>query len=78
MGVEEFEQAIMRSMLGVERKTGLRNAKDRQNVALHEAGHAVVSTAVERLLVGWPTVEKLSIVPRSKGSLGRAPRWPYN
>ncbi|XVF05373.1 hypothetical protein REPUB_Repub05bG0166400 [Reevesia pubescens] len=39
-------------------------------VARHEAGHAVVGTAVANLLSGQPRVEKLSILPRSGGALG--------
>lgn len=39
-------------------------------VARHEAGHAVVGTAVANLLPGQPRVEKLSILPRSGGALG--------
>jgi len=39
-------------------------------VARHEAGHAVVGTAVANLLPGQPQVEKLSILPRSGGALG--------
>lgn len=39
-------------------------------VARHEAGHAVVGTAVAKLLPGQPCVQKLSILPRSGGALG--------
>ena len=41
-------------------------------VARHEAGHALVSTAVSALLPTAPPVEKLSIIPRSGGALGCA------
>jgi len=39
-------------------------------VARHEAGHALVCTAVARLVPAMPEVEKLSIIPRSSGALG--------
>lgn len=73
VGVEQFEQAVMRSMMGVEKRSGRMNTQDSRNTALHEAGHAVVSTAVSRLIARYPTVEKLSIVPRANGALGCAP-----
>lgn len=37
---------------------------------LSQVGHALVGTAVARLLPGSPEVEKLSIIPRSGGALG--------
>lgn len=40
-------------------------------MARHEVGHALVSTAVARLLPATAgAVEKLSIIPRSGGALG--------
>ena len=39
-------------------------------VARHEAGHALVSTAVAALVPGASAVERLSIIPRSGGALG--------
>lgn len=35
-----------------------------------QVGHALVGTAIARLIPGAAEVEKLSIVPRSGGSLG--------
>lgn len=43
---------------------------EKETVAKHEVGHAMVATAVARLVPSLPDVEKLSIIPRSGGALG--------
>ncbi|KAH1262927.1 ATP-dependent zinc metalloprotease FTSH 9, chloroplastic [Glycine max] len=53
-----------------EKKTAKLKGSEKAVVARHEAGHAVVGTAVANLLPGQPRVEKLSILPRSGGALG--------
>ncbi|KAL5748028.1 hypothetical protein ACOSP7_025057 [Xanthoceras sorbifolium] len=66
----DFIQAIERSIAGIEKKTAKLKGNEKAVVARHEAGHAVVGTAVAKLLTGQPRVEKLSILPRSGGALG--------
>ncbi|CAH9138645.1 unnamed protein product [Cuscuta epithymum] len=68
----DFTQAVERSIAGIEKKTSKLQGNEKAVVARHEAGHAVVGTAVASLLAGQPRVEKLSIVPRSGGTLGFA------
>lgn len=70
VGREEFDQAILRAIAGIEKKRSILQGVEKDVVARHEAGHALVSTAVARLLPGAPEVEKLSIIPRSGGALG--------
>jgi len=53
-------------MTGLERKTKVINPKEREAVAYHEAGHAVVAHFTE----GSDPVEKISIIPRGIGALG--------
>lgn len=65
-----FIQAVERSIAGIEKKHAKLQGSERAVVARHEAGHAVVGTAVANLLPGQPRVEKLSILPRSGGALG--------
>lgn len=65
-----FIQAVERSIAGIEKKTAKLQGDEKAVVARHEAGHAVVGTAVASLLPGQPRVEKLSILPRSGGALG--------
>ncbi|XP_057484360.1 ATP-dependent zinc metalloprotease FTSH 7, chloroplastic-like [Actinidia eriantha] len=66
----DFIQAVERSIAGIEKKTAKLQGSEKAVVARHEAGHAVVGTAVANLLTGQPRVEKLSILPRSGGALG--------
>ncbi|KAK7300969.1 hypothetical protein RJT34_11823 [Clitoria ternatea] len=66
----DFIQAVERSIAGIEKKSAKLKGSEKAVVARHEAGHAVVGTAVANLLPGQPRVEKLSILPRSGGALG--------
>ncbi|CAH8360518.1 unnamed protein product [Eruca vesicaria subsp. sativa] len=66
----DFIQAVERSIAGIEKKTARLKGSEKAVVARHEAGHAVVGTAVANLLPGQSRVEKLSILPRSGGALG--------
>jgi len=63
---EEFEQAIDRIIAGLEKKNRVLNNREKEIVAYHETGHALVATFT-------PTAEKvhkITIVPRGIGSLG--------
>jgi cell division protease FtsH len=51
---------------GLEKKNRLLNARERQIVAFHECGHALISIA----LPGCEVVQKISIIPRGIGALG--------
>ncbi|KAL4188418.1 hypothetical protein AMTRI_Chr08g202300 [Amborella trichopoda] len=66
----DFMQAVERSIAGIEKKHAKLQGSEKGVVARHEAGHAVVGTAIANLLPGQPRVEKLSILPRSGGALG--------
>lgn len=66
----DFIHAVERSIAGIEKKTAKLQGSEKAVIARHEAGHAVVGTAVANLLSGQPRVEKLSILPRSGGALG--------
>jgi AFG3 family protein len=68
---EEFESASERVMAGLEKKR-IVSEEERRVVAHHEAGHAVVSWFLE----GGSPLLKLTIIPRSKGSLGYAQYLP--
>jgi cell division protease FtsH len=62
----EFEEAIDRVIAGLEKKKRLISPKEKQIVAYHEAGHAVVAEA----LPNTDVVHKISIVPRGIAALG--------
>ena len=64
--LDDFTGAIERMVAGLEKKNRLINPKEREIVAWHEMGHALVSLA----LPGSETVHKVSIIPRGIGSLG--------
>eukprot|EP00850_Spirogloea_muscicola_P000495 SM000002S05575 [mRNA] locus=s2:941670:945782:- [translate_table: standard] len=70
VGKAEFDQAVERAVAGIEKKRSGMGQSEKGVVARHEVGHAVVGTAVARILPGQSRVEKLSIVPRSGGALG--------
>src|SRR6476620_4477078 len=64
-GPQEFEAAIERLVAGLERKRVMSD-KDRETIAYHETGHAVVASVLE----GQYPVHKISIVGRGFGVLG--------
>ncbi|WOL04715.1 ATP-dependent zinc metalloprotease FTSH 7, chloroplastic isoform X1 [Canna indica] len=66
----DFIRAVERSIAGIEKKHAKLQRSEKAVVARHEAGHAIVGTAVANLLPGQPCVKKLSILPRSGGALG--------
>ncbi|MFQ1747439.1 ATP-dependent metallopeptidase FtsH/Yme1/Tma family protein [Aeromonas veronii] len=64
--LQDFTAAIERIVAGLERKNRVLNPKERETVAYHEMGHALVAMA----LPGTDPVHKISIVPRGIGALG--------
>jgi len=62
----EFDEAVERVMVGLEKKGRLVSPAERRIVAYHELGHAVVA----EVLPGTDPVQKVSIVPRGMGALG--------
>lgn len=66
----DFEAAVLRTIAGIEKKRNLLSASEKTTVSAHEVGHALVSTAVGRLIPDTERPETLSIVSRSGGALG--------
>ncbi len=64
--MDDFNNAIERVVAGLEKRNRLLNPKERQVVAFHELGHAMVALA----LPGTDEVHKISIIPRGIGALG--------
>jgi cell division protease FtsH len=62
----DFTAAVERIIAGLEKKNRLLNPHEREVVAHHEMGHALVAMA----LPGTDPVHKVSIIPRGIGSLG--------
>jgi cell division protease FtsH len=69
--MSDFEEAIDRLVAGLEKRRVM-NAREREIVAYHEAGHALVATA----LPGLDPVHKISIVQRGFGALGYTMQLP--
>ncbi|HEX9768199.1 MAG TPA: ATP-dependent zinc metalloprotease FtsH [Kiloniellales bacterium] len=66
VALEDVVRAIERIVAGLEKKNRLLNPREREVVAYHETGHALVALATP----GSETVQKISIIPRGIGSLG--------
>ena len=66
ISMAELEEAIERSVAGLERKSRVLNEKERRIVAYHEAGHAMVG----EILPEANPVQKISIVSRGIAALG--------
>jgi cell division protease FtsH len=64
--LEDFTRAVERIVAGLEKKNRVLNASERETVAYHEMGHALVALA----LPGTDPVHKVSIIPRGIGALG--------
>ena len=60
IAMPEFEEAIDRVMLGPERKSRVRSARELEMVAYHEAGHALVAYKIEN----FDPLFKITIVSR--------------
>jgi cell division protease FtsH len=66
VGMAEFQEAVERIVAGLEKKNRLINEKEREIVAYHEVGHALVALS----LPGTDPVRKISIIPRGVAALG--------
>jgi cell division protease FtsH len=63
IGMTDFESAVDRVIAGPERKSRVISEKEKEIVAYHEAGHALVAERVEHA----DAVHKVSIIPRGYG-----------
>jgi cell division protease FtsH len=63
---EDFDEAIERVVAGLEKKNRLMKQEEKERVAYHEVGHAIVAS----MTPGADPVEKISIVPRGIAALG--------
>ena len=66
VGMAEFEEAVERLVAGLEKKNRLINKNEREIVAYHELGHAIVAFG----LPGTDPVQKITIIPRGIAALG--------
>src|SRR5262249_26278855 len=63
---------IDRVILGLQKKNHVMSAAEKERVAYHEAGHALVGLSLEHAT----PVHRVSIIPRSVGALGHTLQLP--
>src|SRR6266705_2416889 len=68
----DFEEAIDRSVAGLEKRSRVLSEKERDIVAHHEMGHALVATSVAHA----DPVHKVTIIPRGIAALGMTYQLP--
>ena len=68
----DFDAAIDRAVVGMEKKNRVMNPKEKETVAYHEAGHALIA----ELRTTTDKVARVSIIPRGIGALGFTQQLP--
>jgi len=68
----DFDEAIDRVVSGLQKKNRVMNAQEKEIVAFHESGHAIVAESVEHA----DPVHKISIIPRGIAALGYTQQQP--
>ena len=66
VGISELQEAVERVIAGLEKKNRVLNKMEKERVAYHETGHALVALS----LPGSDQVQKISIIPRGIAALG--------
>ncbi len=72
VGPSELNEAIERGVAGLEKKNRLMNAREKEIVAHHESGHALLA----EILPTTDRVHKVSMIPRGLGALGYTMQLP--
>src|SRR6266446_2632188 len=72
VGMADFEEAIDRVVAGLEKKSRVLSDKERDIVAHHEMGHALVAAS----LGNTDRVHKITIIPRGVAALGMTYQLP--
>ena len=70
--MSDLEEAIDRVVAGLEKKNRLMNKKEKEIIAFHESGHALVAES----LPTTDPVYKISIIPRGMAALGYTMQLP--
>ena len=66
VGLSELQEAVERVVAGLEKKNRVLNKVEKERVAYHEVGHALVALS----LPGTDPIQKISIIPRGIAALG--------
>ena len=70
--MNDFEEAINRSIAGLEKKRKVMSKKEQEIIAYHESGHALVAESVPNA----DKVHRISIIPRGISALGYTMQLP--
>jgi cell division protease FtsH len=62
IGMSELQESMERVIMGPERKTRVMSSKEKEKVAFHEAGHAILQHVLEHAA----PVHKITIIPRGR------------
>ena len=66
VGLSELQEAVERVVAGLEKKNRVLNKVEKERVAYHEVGHALVALSFP----GSDPIQKISIIPRGIAALG--------
>ena len=72
VSMKDFEEAIDRVVAGLEKRNRMMNPREKEIVAYHETGHALVAEGLPNV----DPVHRVSIIPRGIGSLGYTMQLP--
>jgi cell division protease FtsH len=70
--MQDFDDAIDRIVAGLEKKTRVMSKREKEIVAFHESGHALVASTLPNM----DPVRKVSIIPRGIAALGYTQQLP--
>jgi len=68
----DFQEAIERAIAGPERKSRVVTPAERERIAYHESGHALIGY----LTLGSDPIQRISIIPRGESALGYTLQMP--
>jgi cell division protease FtsH len=74
IAMADFQEAIERTIAGPQKKSQIVTPEERQRIAYHESGHALVG----HMTPGADPVQKISIIPRTAGALGYTLQMPLD
>ncbi|WHZ20949.1 MAG: Cell division-associated, ATP-dependent zinc metalloprotease FtsH [Nitrospira sp.] len=72
VGMAELQEAVERVVAGLEKRNRVLNKMEKERVAHHEVGHALVALSIP----GVDAVHKISIIPRGIAALGYTMQLP--
>ncbi|MGE5188450.1 MAG: ATP-dependent zinc metalloprotease FtsH [Gemmatimonadota bacterium] len=72
VGAADFDEAIDRMIAGLQKKHRVMSPREKEIVAVHESGHAIVAESVAHA----DPVHKISVIPRGIAALGYTQQQP--